>query len=80
MQKSHKNGNRRLGTRVAVIAGTAGAVLAFAAPMASAQDPVDNSVPGAQCVRLLPNPVCRLWFRAEPSTTTASTSRSEKAT
>ncbi len=47
MQKSHKNGNRRLGTRVAVIAGTAGAVLAFAAPMASAQDPVDNSVPGA---------------------------------
>ena len=47
VQKSHKNGNRRLGTRVAVIAGTAGAVLAFAAPMASAQDPVDNSVPGA---------------------------------
>ena len=47
VQKSHKNGNRRLGTRVAVIAGTAGAVLAFAAPMASAQDPVDNSIPGA---------------------------------
>lgn len=47
MQKSHKNGNRRLGTRVAVTAGTAGAVLAFAAPMASAQDPVDNSIPGA---------------------------------
>ena len=47
VQKSHKNGNRRLVTRVAVIAGTAGAVLAFAAPMASAQDPVDNSVPGA---------------------------------
>ncbi|TSD44765.1 hypothetical protein FFI94_000355 [Rhodococcus sp. KBS0724] len=47
MHNSRKNSRaRRIGVRAAVIAGTAGTVLAMAAPMASA-DPVAESIPGA---------------------------------
>lgn len=48
MQNSRKNTRARsLGVRAAVIAGTAGVVLAMAAPMASAQDAEATGVPGA---------------------------------
>lgn len=48
MRNSHKYTSvRQFGVRAAVVAGTAGAVLAFAVPLASAQDPVGDSIPGA---------------------------------